>query len=499
MVEYTVKKYLLGIDIGTSSCKVAIFDAEGKVVIQHSADYPLYYPAEGWVEQDPDEWWQAITISICYCLEHSKVKSDEIAGIGIAGQGWSAIPVDRDGNSLRKTPIWLDIRAREVMKEYKSQVTEEEIFELSGNAWSASYTTPKLLWYKKNEPELFEKTYKFLQSNSYIALRLTGVFSADRCQNYGLHFYDPVTYTYNEQMAKKLGLALEKFPPIYECHEVIGTVTEQAAKLTGLCLGTPVVAGGLDAACGTLGAGVVTVNQAQLQGGQAGGVSICLDEPKTHPQLIFSPHVIPKRWLLQGGTVGGGGALRWFKQEFGESESFNELTQLAEKVDPGSDGMLFLPYLSGERSPIWNPKARGLFYGLSFDKTKGHLVRALLEGVVFSVYHNLLVAEEAGVPIHELDIHAMGGAANSELWIQIYADVTGCQIRVPSSDTATTFGAALLAGVGVGMYKSFEEVVEQTVKVRREHQPNKANTEVYKQAMDQYLKLSGIMNKQIYN
>lgn len=499
MVEATVSKYLLGIDIGTSSCKVAIFDAEGNVAIQHSAEYPLYYPEEGWVEQDSEEWWQAIASSIHYCLEHSEVTSDKIAGIGIAGQGWSAIPVDRDGNSLRRTPIWLDIRAKEVMKEYESQVTEDEIFELSGNAWSASYTTPKILWYKKHEPELFEKTYKFLQSNSYIALRLTGVFSSDRCQNYGLHFYDPVTYTYNEQMAGKLGIPLEKFPPIYECHEVIGSVTEQAAKLTGLSVGTPVVAGGLDAACGTLGAGVVTANQTQLQGGQAGGVSICLDTPKMHPKLIFSPHVIPERWLLQGGTVGGGGALRWFKQEFGESESFHELTQLAEKVDPGTDGMLFLPYLSGERSPIWNPKAKGLFYGLSFDKTKGHLVRSVLEGVAFSVNHNLLVAAEAGVPIQELDIHAMGGAANSELWVQIYADVIGRPIRVPSSDTATTFGAALLAGVGVGMYESFEEVVERTVTIRREHQPNLENTVVYRKAMDQYLKLSNVMNEQIYN
>ncbi len=499
MAEFTVKKYLLGIDIGTSSCKVAIFSKEGNAIIQHSSEYPLYYPKEGWVEQDADEWWSSIVSSIRYCLHNSEVNSEEIAGIGIAGQGWSAIPVDRDGNSLRKTPIWLDVRARGVIKEYETQVNVEEIFALSGNAWSASYTTPKLLWYKKYEPELFEKTYKFLQSNSFIALKLTGVFTSDRSQNYGLHFYNPITYTYNEQMAKKFGIPLEKFPPIYECHEVIGTVTEEAAKLTNLSVGTPVVAGGLDAACGTLGAGVVNVNQTQLQGGQAGGVSICLDKPKTHAQLIFSPHVIPERWLLQGGTVGGGGALRWFKQEFGGIQSFDEFTKLAEKVKPGSEGVLFLPYLSGERSPLWNPKANGLFYGLSFDKTKGHFVRAVLEGVAFSVYHNLLIAEEAGVPIQELDIHAMGGAANSELWIQIYADVTGCPIRVPSSDTATALGAALLAGVGIGMYNNFEEVVEQTISIRREHWPNKENTEIYKKAMNQYLKLSNVMDEQIYS
>ncbi|MFS8580481.1 MAG: carbohydrate kinase, partial [Novibacillus thermophilus] len=226
--------------------------------------------------------------------------------------------------------------------------------------------------------------------------------------------------------------------------------------------------------------------------------SICLNEPRTHPKLIFSPHVIPDRYLLQGGTAGGGGALRWFREEFGEGVSFDELTKLAEPIPEGSDGVVFLPYLAGERSPLWNPKAKAVFYGFSFKETKGHAVRAVLEGVVFSVYHNLLVAQEAGVDIEKLDIHAMGGAANSELWIQMYADVTGCPIQVPSSDTATTLGAALLAGVGVGVYGDFEEAVDRTVTIRRRHEPDRKRRKRYEPSLETYLRLSKLLNENMF-
>ena len=494
-----MKKYLLGIDIGTSSCKITLFHFNGQVVAQESETYPLYYPHDGWVEQDPDEWWNKIAFCIRKILTTETIKADEIAGIGIAGQGWAAIPVDKEGNCLRKTPIWLDTRARNVWKDVEGNVSKEEIFSISKNTWSPSYTTPKLIWFKKHEPKLFEETYQFLQSNSYIALKLTGVFSSDRCQNYGLHIYDPVNYEYNMQLASKLGIPLEKLPPIYASHEVIGYVHDKAYEQTGLAIGTPVVAGGLDAACGTLGAGVLQAFETQLQGGQAGGVSICLDEIKAHPDLIFSPHVIPDRWLLQGGTVGGGGALRWFKQEFGTQQSFQEFTMKAATIKPGSDGVLFLPYLSGERSPLWNPQAKGVFYGLSFDKSRDHMIRAVLEGVALSVNHNLLVAQEAGVEIEKLSLYAMGGAANSELWIQIYADVTNCKINVPGSDTATTLGAALLAGVGVGIYSSFEEAVSQTIQLQRKHIPNSKNVTVYQQAMTEYLRLSKLLSEEMYN
>lgn len=484
-----MEKLLLGIDIGTSACKIAIFNKQGEVLAQSSQQYPIYYPNPGWVEQSPDEWWHSVCQGIKDCIAKGKIEPSKIVGIGIAGQGWSAIPVDREGNCLSRTPIWLDTRAKEIADRVIDEIGGDKIYEVAGNAFLPAYTTPKLLWFKENRPEIYDQTYKFLQSNSYIGMKLTGVMSSDKCQNYGLHFYNTKTCTYDEELANAMGLSIDKVPDIYQCHDVIGRVTKEAAELTSLAEGTPVVAGGLDAACGTLGAGVYLPNQTQIQGGQAGGISICEDQPMTHPQLIFSPHVVPDLWLLQAGTVGGGGVLRWFKQELGEGQSFDELTALAAKVPPGSDGVLFLPYMAGERSPIWNPDAKAVFYGLGFDKTKGHMVRAALEGVVFSVQHNLKVAEAAGVNISELDLRAMGGAANSELWVQIYADVTGCQISVPTSDTATTLGAALLAGVGVGLYESFAEAVAETVQITRVQQPDMENNIIYQKSLEQYITL----------
>ena len=298
-------------------------------------------------------------------------------------------------------------------------------------------------------------------------------------------------------MCKRLGIPMEFLPEICDCDHVVGTVTGKAAAECGLVEGTPVVAGGLDAACGTLGAGVIHSGETQEQGGQAGGMSICTEEYKADPRLILSYHVVPGKWLLQGGTTGGGGVMRWFEREFADYErmmkeqtgasSLDQLNKIAEKVAPGCEGMVFLPYMSGERSPIWNPYAKGVFYGLDFAKTKGHMVRACMEGVAFSLRHNLEVASEAGA---EADVlRAMGGSANSLLWTQIKSDITGKTIIVPASDTATTLGAALLAGVGVGFYKDYEEAVSLTVKETRRHEPNPKNKAVYDKTFETYIEL----------
>ncbi len=478
---------LLGIDIGTSACKVAVFDRKGKVLAQANRPYELYYPHPGWVEQDADEWWEAICLGIRDCLSLSGIDAQEIAGIGIDGQSWSAIPVDKEGNCLARTPIWMDTRARDICEEVKEKLGFERIFEVAGNDFLPSYSTPKMLWFQREKPEIYEKTDKFLQSNSYIAYKLTGVMSQDYSQGYGIHFFNNSTCSYDEKLAEELGLSADKVPELYPCHAVIGEVTGEAAKKTGLYPGTKVVAGGLDAACGTLGAGVYLVGQTQEQGGQAGGMSICVNHALAHPKLILSPHVVPDMWLLQGGTVGGGGTLRWFKQEFGEGQSFDELTALAEKVPAGSEGVIFLPYMAGERSPVWNPDAKGVYYGLGFDKTKAHMVRATLEGVAYSLEHNLRVAAETGAEVGELI--AMGGASNSRLWTQIKADVTGKTIKVPTSDTATTLGAAILAGVGVGIYKSFQEAVEETIVITRVQEPDMEAHRKYAAYMELYLKL----------
>nr|MCR5733324.1 carbohydrate kinase [Lachnospiraceae bacterium] len=378
-------------------------------------------------------------------------------------------------------------RSRDICDRTKRLVGEDRIFDVAGNDFLPSYTTPKMLWFKENRPEIFEKTHLFLQSNSYIVYKLTGVFSQDLSQGYGIHFFDMKKLSYDEDLADALGLSAKLVPPVYKCDEIVGEVTKEAASLTGLKAGTPVVAGGLDAACGTLGAGVYEEGQTQEQGGQAGGMSICLDHALAHKKLILSAHVVPGKWLLQGGTVGGGGTLKWFKQEFGEGLSFDDLTAEAEKIAPGSDGVIFLPYMAGERSPIWDPDAKGVFYGLSYDKTRGHMIRALLEGVAFSVQHNLLTAEETGAETGVLN--AMGGSANSTLWTHIKADVTGRTIQVPASDTATTLGAAILAGIGCGLFKDYGQVVSDTIEIKKVYKPDMQRHEIYKKSMEIYLEL----------
>jgi xylulokinase len=491
------KKYLLGIDIGTSACKVAVFDREGHVAAAANGDYPVYYPQEGWAEQNPEEWWTAVCKAIRIVLSEGGIEPEQIAGVGIDGQSWSAIAIDRDGNVLTNTPIWMDTRAQKICDRLNKEVGPETIFETAGNSLQPSYTTAKIIWYRENLPEVYEKIDKILQSNSFIAYKLTGAITQDVSQGYGLHCFDMRTGTWKEEMCEKLGIPKSFLPEIVACDKVVGTVTEKAAKESGLAQGIPVVAGGLDAACGTLGAGVIHPGETQEQGGQAGGMSICMDEYKADPRLILGYHVVPGQWLLQGGTTGGGGVMRWFEREFADYErslqqekgksSLEQLNELGEKVAPGSDGVIFLPYMAGERSPIWNPHAKGVFYGLDFSKTKGHMLRACMEGVALSLRHNLEIAEEAGAKVEVL--RAMGGSANSLLWTQIKSDITGKPIVVPSSDTATTLGAAILAGVGVGFYQDYEEAVALTVKETRSHTPNPEHKEVYDQAYKKYLAL----------
>ena len=287
-------------------------------------------------------------------------------------------------------------------------------------------------------------------------------------------------------------------PEIMPCHRIAGKLTREAAGQTGLKEGIPVVAGGLDAACGTLGAGVIDPGQTQEQGGQAGGMSICIGQYAADPRLILGFHVVPGRWLLQGGTTGGGGALKWLRETMFPDLSFEEMSALADQAPAGSGGVTFLPYMAGERSPIWNPDACGVFFGLNFGVNRGQIIRACMEGVAYALRHNLETAEAAGAKADTL--RAMGGSANSRIWTQIKADVTGCRIEVPASDTATTLGAAILAGVGTGVYGSFEEAAERTVSVKMTYAPDPEMRAVYDKGYETYRKLypalEEIMNAQ---
>lgn len=501
-----MRELLLGIDIGTSACKVSVFEKDGNVVFNTLRSYNTYFPKEGYVEQAPNEWWHAVVESLNEIFAKSDIRPEEIKVIGVAGQSWSCIPVDKNGNVLSNTPIWMDTRSSCILEKIRDKIDEKYIFEVSKNPLHPTYSTLKILWFKENNPDIYKNTYKFLQSNSFIVFKLTGFFSQDLSQSYGYHFFDMEKGCYDEKIAKMFGIDLELLPQIYPCHEIVGYITEEAASITGLKKGTPVIAGGLDAACCTLGAGVVEVGETQEQGGQAGGMSICIDKPISNPKLILSYHVVPGKWLLQGGTVGGG-SLRWFYEQFGYEESENAkkenkspfliMEEKAGKIPCGSEGLIFLPYMAGERSPIWNKNAKGIFYGVSYTKTKAHFIRAIMEGCAYALRHNLEIAEESDVKVGKL--YAVGGAANSSLWCQIKSDVTGKIIEVPVSDNATTLGVALLAGYGIGMYKDISKAIKEIIKPKAFYFPSLDNYKIYSHYFIQYLeiyeRLKEIMDK----
>lgn len=494
---------LLGIDQGTSGLKVALFTLQGEVVGDITKEYPTHYPNSLEVEQNPEDWWNAVAVGLQELFEKTGTTGSDIIGIGVDGTSWACIPLNMSGNLLHPAIMWLDRRAEQEACWMENTLGKDNLWDISKNPADSSYITPKMLWLKNHRPEVFSKTTTFIQSNGYLVYRLTGVLSQDYSQGYGFHFFDMNQRTLRDDVAKEMGLSSSLVAPLRECHEVVGYVHKEAAKLTGLKEGTPVVAGGLDAACATLGAGVIHHGETQEQGGQAGGMSIVVDSPLGAKELILGCHVVPDRWLLQGGTTGGGGTLRWFYSEFGLGPNtpkgdspFMALDLEAASVSPGSDGVIFLPYMKGERSPLWNSHAKGVFYGLSFDRGRKHMVRALMEGVGFSLQHNLEVAYSAGAQVHKLV--SVGGAGQSKLWTQIKSDITGLPIDVPNASHATALGAAMLAGIGVGAFSSPEEARTCMVTMVRHHKANKDNKKVYNKTYEEYVRLSELLNREFF-
>ncbi|WP_027086284.1 xylulokinase [Cohnella panacarvi] len=479
-------EYLIGIDMGTSGCKLALFNPDGTLVYQGTKVYPTHYPQPGFAEQNPEDWWRAVCDNLHDMFAVTKIAPHLIRGIGVDGQSGAMIPMDDLGKPLRNAMIWLDRRSSRQCEDMVRNIGAEKLFDLSGNPVSPSYVTGKIMWMKEHEPELFLKTKKILQCNSYIVYRLTGQYSQDVSQGNGLHVFNIETKEWDYELTKELGIPTDWLPDIYECSDVVGDVVAAAADCTGLAVGTPVVAGGLDAACATLGAGAIRLGDVQEQGGQAGGMSIVMERPVKNEKLILSCHVVKDLWILQGGTVGGG-SLNWMKREFACStdvDFFHKASEAAARIRPGSEGLIFLPYMAGERSPIWDVDAKGVFMGLSYEKTKEHMYRAIMEGCALALQHNLSTALESGVSIHTL--YSVGGAANSVEWTQIKADITGKTIKIPSSDAATTLGAAILAGVGTGVYDSYADAVRRTVRIQREHAPNINHRQVYEQVISVY-------------
>jgi xylulokinase len=492
---------ILTIDVGTSSTKTAVWTSDGAVLAEASAAYTLHRPSALVAEIDANVWWQAVCSTSQQVLAEAGVHPDHIAGIGIDGVGWTLIPVDQQVNPLAPAMIWLDRRAREETKWLNSLPEAERLINLVANPIDEAYITPKLVWLKQHQPEIFDKAHQFLAATGFIAAKFTGAFTCDFTQAYGYHFFDIRQERWDADAAAAIGVPLEKMPRLCSPTEIIGTVTAQAAAETGLRAGIPVIAGCLDAAAGALGAGVTQPGQTNEQGGQAGGVGISLDRVVVEPRLIFSHHVLPEQYLLAAGTVGGG-SLSWFRDQLGQAETavsplinqnpFELFSLQASQSKPGANGLIFLPYMAGERTPLWSSVARGVFFGLSYSSSRADILRAIMEGCAFAVYDNLQIAEEHGVTVSEY--LGSGGATQSAVWCQIKADVYGAPFivaqRADGGEGGHSLGLFALTAHAIGLTGDIGKCVNSLLPQRRTYEPSPPNHAIYQELFQVYRSVS---------
>ncbi len=494
-------RHILTVDVGTSSTKTALWAEDGHLLAHASYGYPLSRPEPLWAEIDANIWWQAVCSTIQEVLSKSRISPDTIAGIGVDAVGWTMIPVDSTGNPLRPAMIWLDRRAERETAYLKSLPDAERLVNLNANPLDAAYITPKLVWLKNNQREIFDASFKYMEATGFIISRFTGEFVCDFTQAYGYHFFDIRRECWDQQAAKEIGISLEKMPRLCRSVDVIGQVTGKAAAQTGLKKGTPVIAGCLDAVAGALGSGVAQPGQTNEQGGQAGGVGISLDHIVVEPRLIFSHHVIPGQYLLQAGTVGGG-SLGWFRDQLGHLEAsagsligqnaFELFSRQVQKSKPGAGGLLFLPYMAGERTPLWSSLPRGVFFGLTYSTTRADMLRAIMEGCAFAVYDNLQIAEEHGVEIEEF--LGSGGATQSTVWCQIKADIYGKPFviarRPDSGEGGHDLGLFALTACGIGLTASISETITSLLPNRQIFEPSMVNHAMYEELFQVYRAVS---------
>jgi xylulokinase len=486
--------YILTIDVGTSSTKTALWNESGAVVAEASAAYTLHRPEPLWAEIDGEVWWQAVCATTREVVARGSTDPHEVAGIGVDGVGWTLLPVDRDVRPLAPAMIWLDRRADAETRRLQSLPNANRLINLDANPLDSAYITPKLLWLKAHRPDVFESAHSFLTCSGFITARLTGELTCDFTQAYGYHCFDIRHERWDADAAQTIGLPLDKLPRLCACTEIVGTVTTKASEQLGLPAGVPVIAGCLDAAAGALGSGVTRLGQTNEQGGQAGGMAVSLDHVVVEPRLIFSHHVLPGQYILQAGTVGGG-TLGWFRDTFGPSNEPNAFAQFSRQVAetaPGASGLIFIPYMAGERTPLWNSDARGIFFGLSYRTTRGEMLRAIMEGCAFAVYDNLSIAAEHGVIVDEF--LGSGGATQSTVWSQIKADIYGKPFivarRADGGEGGHSLGLFTLTASAVGLADDAGSCVERLLPSRQVFEPSAQRHAMYMELFEVYRSVS---------
>lgn len=461
-----MSQYLLAHDLGTSGNKAVLYREDGTLTASALWEYPAYYPHPGWVEQDPQDWWRAVCGSTKELLEKSGVLPADIAAVSFSGQMMGCLMLDKEGKPLRRMIIWADTRAAEQEKWMCEQVGMEKGYRITGHRLSASYSAAKLLWVRDNEPRLYEKCCKLVHAKDYMVYLLTGQLATDYSDASGTNLLDINRRDWSNELLEAFGIDRGLLPPLHASADVVGTITKEAADATGLLEGTRVVIGGGDGSCACVGAGVVREGSAYNVLGSSSWISMAGREPVFDPELrTFNwIHLDPKLYTPCGTMQAAGYSYHWYRDTLGKWEkeqatalgisSYELLNRELEETEPGAGGLLYLPYLLGERSPRWNAQARGAFLGLNITTGKGELSRSVLEGVGFNL-KVILDILESQQPIEQLTV--IGGGAKGQAWMQILADIWQKPVKVPRYlEEATSMGAAICAGVGVGIYPDYQ-------------------------------------------
>jgi xylulokinase len=490
--------YFLGIDLGTSAVKCILVNDQGEVKASHSEEYPLLQPQPGWAEQHPEDWWKGTTSCIITLMKKAGVIGAEIVGIGLSGQMHGSVFLDSELKVVRPALLWCDQRTAAECTWIEQTVGVEKLGLLTGNKALTGFTAPKIIWLRNHEPEHYKQTAHLMLPKDYIRLQLTGTFGMDVADASGTLLLDVANRQWSQTVVECLDIPMEWLPPLFESNEIAGHLLPSIAELIGLPAGIPVVAGGGDQACGAVGVGVVKQGIASVALGTSGVVFVHDDTYQLDPEFRLHSfcHGVPGKWHRMGVMLAAGGSFQWWKNQFSFEEQqlaeaegrdvYEYLTDLAETAPLGSEGLLFLPYLTGERTPHPDPKARGGFIGLNLRHTKAHLTRAVMEGITFGLRDSMELIKASGIEIKELRVS--GGGARSLFWKQMIANIFGYPVLTVNSTDGPAYGAAVMAASGV-LQQDISELCERWIQIVERVEPERHQQAQYENYYEIYRSL----------
>jgi len=482
--------WFLGMDVGTSGTRAVLVDEKGQIVSSASEEHePFRTPHPGWAEQDPEDWWRAALVSIRAAIAAAPTPHEPIAGVGLTGQMHGAVLLDKDGIVLRPSLIWCDTRTQPQCDWLHATIGYDRLIELTCNPALPNFTLTKLLWVKEHEPEIFARAAHILCPKDYVRFRLTGSYAIDVQEASGTLLLDVTHRRWSLEVAAAAGIPESWLPDLYESTQVCAAISPEAASLTGLTPGIPVVAGAGDQGAGAVGMGILQPGSVSATIGTSGVVFAATAEPIQDPKgrLHTFCHAVPGRWHVMGVTQSAGLSFRWLKETFFAGENYDSLTAAAAKVAPGSDGLQWAPYLLGERTPHLDPEVRAAFAGISTIHTAAHFVRATLEGVAYSLNDTFSLFAELGIPV--TGIRLGGGGARGPLWRQIQAAVYGHAVEILTAEEGGAFGAALMAGVGAGHWPDLDQACAAGITVAERIEPDPSWLTAYAAGYAQWRKL----------